>query len=79
MIEKVIRARQILQDEGPRSLLGETRDFARDRMIPFELEVWIRHRNNEFRYGPNGSVESPPSNCIDVIRKYVLRHSNRII
>lgn len=45
------RAWEIVRQDGVYRLIGQARDFCRDRLVPFGFEIAMRHRLNRFRYG----------------------------
>ncbi len=51
MINYPKRAWEIYREDGLSRLNSQTKHFLRDRVVPFRLEIWWRHKLNQFRYG----------------------------
>lgn len=45
------RAWEIYRGDGLGRLISQTKHFLRDRVVPFRLEIWCRHKLNQYRYG----------------------------
>ncbi len=51
VVNKSKKAVKIYKRDGLRHLYTQTKDFLRDRAVPFYQEIWFRHTLNKIRYG----------------------------